>query len=558
MAATPPTYTGPTTGLMDCSTYSKVDGAGGTGQVVLNPQNLIDGNRSTLTLFGCGLGLSNTSNISDKYLVGFPIPPSIGDAEILSFRYVFKDLAREDSYVGLALCVLEAKFTDTVYGVRGIGVGMHEQTTTRVANYDDNNEYSNYTVLPTTVDNQGTYGIGSQSDSGIGSARVSGSDVLLFASMSKFAGVTLSCYSGSNYVATAIGKNSISGFGVEILYTPTAPGTSLALTISSFTQIDATTMGIAVANGTECAFDTPSNVASEDTSYALATSPGDVETTTKFLTAIVASAQLTTAKKQRALELRVPVLAFFRGVTPVSDRTTGPDYAVVQELVLMNSSGTVLLQLSTAGNDPYKHLTYGIPVTGNVTTNNRHRNERYRTACLNLRTLTRTQVDDIHTNGCKVGIRWYMYSGSADGSDPTTQGDSEMYVNKMSVSWVYGDLAAASITPATTAFNTQSSSGLVGTTPTQASHIYIRSIQHGKLYKNNGSTEITPGTFITKAEWEAGLKFTPTTGFSGVAKFYAQGATSNATDCVSGPQISGLVFVAGSSGSFKPRGGLLS
>ncbi|MFZ5825259.1 MAG: tandem-95 repeat protein [Bacillota bacterium] len=69
-----------------------------------------------------------------------------------------------------------------------------------------------------------------------------------------------------------------------------------------------------------------------------------------------------------------------------------------------------------------------------------------------------------------------------------------------------------SVTSATTSEETQSTSGLVISPvsgDTNVSHFKITNITNGRLFQNNGSTEITNGTFITLAEGQAGLKFTP-------------------------------------------------
>ena len=69
------------------------------------------------------------------------------------------------------------------------------------------------------------------------------------------------------------------------------------------------------------------------------------------------------------------------------------------------------------------------------------------------------------------------------------------------------------ITNATTDEDTQTTSGLVITANASdggsTTHYKITNILNGRLYKNNGTTEITSGTFITKAEGALGLKFTP-------------------------------------------------
>jgi hypothetical protein len=87
---------------------------------------------------------------------------------------------------------------------------------------------------------------------------------------------------------------------------------------------------------------------------------------------------------------------------------------------------------------------------------------------------------------------------------------------------------APSVTSAVTAINTQSTSGLV-ITPNSGSvtHFKITAITNGTLFKNDGTTQITNNTFITLAEGGAGLKFTPTAGFTGTATFAVAGAYDN-------------------------------
>lgn len=70
------------------------------------------------------------------------------------------------------------------------------------------------------------------------------------------------------------------------------------------------------------------------------------------------------------------------------------------------------------------------------------------------------------------------------------------------------------LTTATTNEDTQSTSGLVITANTAdggfTTHYKITAILNGTLFKNNGTTAIANGSYITKAEGLAGLKFTPT------------------------------------------------
>ena len=64
-------------------------------------------------------------------------------------------------------------------------------------------------------------------------------------------------------------------------------------------------------------------------------------------------------------------------------------------------------------------------------------------------------------------------------------------------------------------------------TATEVTHFKITGISNGTLYQNDGTTQITNGTFITFAQGNAGLKFTPTANFNGSGSFTVQASTSN-------------------------------
>ena len=87
-----------------------------------------------------------------------------------------------------------------------------------------------------------------------------------------------------------------------------------------------------------------------------------------------------------------------------------------------------------------------------------------------------------------------------------------------------------SVTNATTDEDTQSSSGLVITRNAadgaEVTYYKITGITSGTLYKNDGVTQITNGSFITVAEGAAGLKFTPDADFNGTGNFTIQSSTS--------------------------------
>ncbi|RYX82170.1 DUF4394 domain-containing protein [bacterium] len=90
-----------------------------------------------------------------------------------------------------------------------------------------------------------------------------------------------------------------------------------------------------------------------------------------------------------------------------------------------------------------------------------------------------------------------------------------------------------SVTNASTTEDTQTTSGLVITANTsngsEVTHFKITEITNGTLYQNDGVTPISAGAFITVAQGNAGLKFTPALNFSGIGSFKVQASTS-ATD----------------------------
>src|SRR5207253_1851431 len=87
-----------------------------------------------------------------------------------------------------------------------------------------------------------------------------------------------------------------------------------------------------------------------------------------------------------------------------------------------------------------------------------------------------------------------------------------------------------SVTSATTSEDVQTTSGLVvsrnAADGAEVTHFKITNVQNGTLFKNDGTTPIASGSFITFAEANAGLKFTPAANFFGSASFDVQGATS--------------------------------
>src|SRR5438067_1686202 len=88
-----------------------------------------------------------------------------------------------------------------------------------------------------------------------------------------------------------------------------------------------------------------------------------------------------------------------------------------------------------------------------------------------------------------------------------------------------------SVTNSSTNEDTQTTTGLVisrhAADGNEVAFFKITSMTNGTLFKNDGSTPITNGQFITFAEGNAGLKFTPTANFNGNGSFQVQGSIDN-------------------------------
>ncbi|MAE67175.1 MAG: hypothetical protein CMJ18_23185, partial [Phycisphaeraceae bacterium] len=104
-----------------------------------------------------------------------------------------------------------------------------------------------------------------------------------------------------------------------------------------------------------------------------------------------------------------------------------------------------------------------------------------------------------------------------------------------------------SVTGASTTEETQTTSGLVisrnVSDGTEVTHFKITNIQNGSLFQNNGTTAITNGDFITFAEGNAGLRFTPVMDFNGSATFDIQASISNSDPGLGGSVVTATITV---------------
>ncbi len=101
------------------------------------------------------------------------------------------------------------------------------------------------------------------------------------------------------------------------------------------------------------------------------------------------------------------------------------------------------------------------------------------------------------------------------------------------------------VTDAHTNQNIQTTSGLVISRSVhdgnEVRYFKITNIQNGQLYLQNGITAVTNGDFITIAQGNAGLRFTPNSGLSG--SFDVQASLENANSGLGGGVVTATIFI---------------
>jgi predicted outer membrane repeat protein len=103
-----------------------------------------------------------------------------------------------------------------------------------------------------------------------------------------------------------------------------------------------------------------------------------------------------------------------------------------------------------------------------------------------------------------------------------------------------------SITPASTRAQIQTTSGLViSANPidgAEVTHFHIVAVVQGTLYQHDGTTPIPADTYITVAQGNAGLRFTPADGLAGTASVTVE-ATTSAGPTGASPGVTGSITV---------------
>jgi Ca2+-binding RTX toxin-like protein len=103
------------------------------------------------------------------------------------------------------------------------------------------------------------------------------------------------------------------------------------------------------------------------------------------------------------------------------------------------------------------------------------------------------------------------------------------------------------VTNSTTNEDTQTTTGLViSRNPAdgaEVTHFQITGITNGTLFQNDGATPINSGDFITFAQANAGLRFTPTPNFFGTGSFNVQASLNNTPSGLGGGVATATITV---------------
>ena len=104
-----------------------------------------------------------------------------------------------------------------------------------------------------------------------------------------------------------------------------------------------------------------------------------------------------------------------------------------------------------------------------------------------------------------------------------------------------------SVTNSTTAEDTQTTTGLVvtrhATDGAEVTNFRITAITGGRLFLNDGTTEITDGSFITAAQGNAGLKFTPSPNRTAPGSFDVEASSSAGLAGISGGKATATITI---------------
>ncbi len=105
-----------------------------------------------------------------------------------------------------------------------------------------------------------------------------------------------------------------------------------------------------------------------------------------------------------------------------------------------------------------------------------------------------------------------------------------------------------SVSGATTLEDTQSASGLIITRNavdgSEITHFRISGLSTGQLFQNDGTTPIVDGTFITAAQGNAGLKYTPPADFNGPVTFNVQASLNSTPAGIGGaPAVANITVI---------------
>jgi hypothetical protein len=158
----------------------------------------------------------------------------------------------------------------------------------------------------------------------------------------------------------------------------------------------------------------------------------------------------------------------------------------------------------------------------------------------------------LYTAGSTTGSLTYTPVANVSGTATITVTVADNGIPPQSVSRTFNVVVTPaaetpSVTNSVTAYNTQTTSGLVlsrnAADGAEVTHFKITGISGGTLFLNDGGTPILDGTFITFEQGNAGLRFTPTPGSSATGHFTAQASTAASDAGLGGAAVTADIAV---------------
>lgn len=400
-----PVYAGPSITL-PCTAAVQYPGESGVRPIV-NVGNLVGVKDGTYATIAMG---ANGVDQSDRIKLSVTVPPSLLSAWILGFAY---ELRGASQTLGLGFGAMAFTPMDAAGVYRGGVQGVHE-----------------YPISPPMDAGMAEYSVTEMQTLGADRITtfvsvVAGIHALGPNNIAKMADLGGFIITPITYQAGAGNIVSIDTADITVFYSPAPTGTVVPLTVASVSAVSAATAGIDLDGlwGPETTWNnisraavinTPSVTSSADATQSDTTLGGSVTdqaSQTQFVKVSIAAGALTGMTSRSPVHLQVVWLGRYGG----GNSSLGGyiDFAIIGELALTKSDGTILLKGVKDGK-----LLYDAGHWKAYPEIQTFRGERYYPLLMDISSLTQLQLTDMNTNGFSILLRWNIATPINDGGNP--------------------------------------------------------------------------------------------------------------------------------------------